>query len=205
MLQRVNNLILLLLAFTIYSCGDPNLAPSEDLIPQCEFDTTETIEFTNFGLKIPPFGMSTYFTNVFNQDIIYDLNQILETDGDYRILNPSMASISGNLKSDGKYCKGEKPFLYKKGNENILLNSIKVPAPSSTGFQGEVSITVRTDDFQDYNGSIYYYVRWNTTSNDPDQFVDGDLEGEKVPFDTEGFLIMPPDQPLYIDGTYQLN
>jgi hypothetical protein len=190
----------LLMVFSIIGCGPPPTGGGTT-IPQCDFDSTEQIAMTDFGLSFPG-GMSTYFNNVFNQDIIYDLTQILETEGDYDP-GPSLAMVTGNFKSDGTYCKGEKPFTYKKGNRNVMMNSVKVPAPSSTGFSGEVTITIRTDDFNNPSGGFYYYVRWKTTSNDASNFANGDLTGEKVSSDTQGIIIMPPDIPIYMDGGYQ--
>jgi hypothetical protein len=193
---------ILVLVCTFFGCDGPDLGGGKTP-PRCNFDSQQEIAMTDFGLRIPS-GMSTYFKNVFNQDVIYDLIQILDTDGNYSFDGISKASISGNIKSDGKYCIGEKPFAYSKGNPNVMINSIKVPEVTNTGFHGEVTITIRTDEFHDDSGGvIYYYVRWKTSSNNPDQFVNGDLMGEKVTVAATGGVFIPADDPIYLDGQYQ--
>lgn len=191
--------------FFVIGCGgfDPGVEP----IPQCDFSGTEEIFFTDFGLRLPNIQYTNVaFHNAFNVGgTIYNLNTVLDPKGDYRFTE-NRSEIRGSLRADGTLCKGDKPFLYRSNNPNVLSNSIKVPAPSNTNFSGEVTIIIKTDSFREQgsgNNNHGFYVRWETTANNPDIFVNGNILGEKVGFDWDLDLIYIPDEePIYSDGGY---
>lgn len=144
------------------------------------------------------------FNNAFNVGpTIYDLNTVLDPKGDYR--SPENRSkVSGSLRADGTLCKGDKPFNYSKGNPNVLSSSIRVPAPSNAGFSGELSVIVKTDSFREQGSGNNqgFYVRWETSSNNPDLFVSGNIYGEKIPFDLDADQLYIADEPINNDGGY---
>ena len=195
-----------LCALTLSNIGCKPPLGDPDTVPQCEFSRTKEITFTDFGLRLPYIqSANVAFNNAFNVGgIIYNLNTVLDTKGDYRYPN-SNAQVIGNIKVDGA-CKGEKPFYYKKNNPNVLNNSVIVPAPEIDEFGGEVSITVATDSFREQGSAnkMGFYVRWDVRAHDPDHFVNGNILGEKVGFnwDDDATILFVNDEPIYNGGGY---
>ncbi|MEP6261609.1 MAG: hypothetical protein ABJ092_08530 [Gillisia sp.] len=195
------------LTFSIVSCN-VSFEP-KDTIPECDFSGVKTFTMTDFGLTLPNIqSANVAFHNAFNiGGVIYNLNTLLDTKGDYRYPD-NEAAVFGKLLADGTQCKGEKPFKYKTGNPNVSINSVTVPAPSNVGFYGEVTIKAKTDSFRE-QGAGYnqgFYIRWEVVENDPDNFVTGNIQGEKIPFDYNADMMYIPDiqEPIYMDGNYQL-
>lgn len=185
-------------------CGDVHLGGT-DPIPECEFDEPVTFTMGDFGLTIPAYT-SPAFNNAFNVGgIIYNLNTVLDAKGDYGFQS-NKAKVTGKLVSDGENCKGTNSFSYSKGDSRVLANSIIVDAPSNTSFSGEVSVTIRTDDFMDvYSNNQAFYIRWRVAENDPDKFVNGNLTGEKVSYNPDfESIYIPRDELIYYDGRTQL-
>lgn len=196
------------IGLSVTSCDEPNFEQDEPTIPQCDYSSYEEIQMGDFGLKIPE-EMSYGFKIAFNsRDVLYNLNTVLETQGNFGYTTDLRAMIKFNLVSDGQTCKGDESDTYYKGNENVLISSVKIPKPSNAAFYGSVTITIRTDDFnEDVENYPGYYVRWTATDNDGNNWADdGNLLGEKFPIDYDGeqMVYIPRDEPIYNDGRNQL-
>lgn len=193
---------------TLGSCDEFALDPV-DPIPECDFSAKKTYTMTDFNLVLPNIqSANVAFFNAFNNGgIIYNLNTLLETKGDYRYPE-NEAAVYGKMTADGSECKGEKEFEYKEGNPNVMSNSVAVPVPANNDFYGEVTVKARTDSFRE-QGSGYnqgFYIRWEVTENDSDNYVEGNLMGEKIAFDWDEDMMYIPEiqEPIYIDGNYGL-
>lgn len=203
--------ILYFLSISIFIVGCEWTPGPDDvvLVSECDFSDTKTYTMTDIGLELPYIQAGNVaFHNAFNiGGVIYNLNTLLETKGDYRYPEND-AAVYGKFTADGTYCKGEEEFEYKDGDPNVMMNSVSVPIPASTNFQGEVTIKSKTDSFRE-QGSGYnhgFYVRWEVTENDPDNFIDGNLKGEKIGFDWDQDMMYIPEiqEPIYIDGNWGL-
>lgn len=203
-MKRFFTLIFGIMLFGFNSCDKPG-GFDGPIIPQCDFSEPRQYTFGDFSLRIPR-GTTPYFEQRFPLDkIVYDLNNVLEVNGDFDYTS-SNAEVRGKAISDGYYCKGENPFVYKKGSPNVLIQGIIVDVPSNTTFEGEVKVVVRTDDFREVSGSgVAYYVRWETVENDGDSWINGNLLGEKKSFDPYGdlMLLTPDNGYIYNDGSNQ--
>ncbi|WP_156100704.1 hypothetical protein [Gillisia sp. Hel_I_29] len=177
--------------------------------PDCDFSATKTYTMTNFSLGLPNIQSTNVAFNIAfnNGGVIYNLNTLLETKGDYRYPE-NEAAVYGKMTADGSECKGEKEFEYNEGDSNVMSNSVAVPVPSNSSFYGEVTVKAKTDSFRE-QGSGYnqgFYVRWEVTENDGDNFVEGNIQGEKINFDYDQDMMYIPEiqEPIYIDGNWGL-
>ena len=178
--------------------------------PDCDFSATETYTMTDFSLGLPNIQSANvaFYIAFNNGGVIYNLNTLLETKGDYRYPE-NEAAVYGKMTADGSECKGEKEFEYKEGDSNVMSNSVAVPVPSNSSFYGEVTIKAKTDSFREqglgYNQG--FYVRWEVTENDPDNFVEGNIQVEKINIDFDEDMMYIPEiqEPIYIDGKWGLS
>ncbi|WP_405199299.1 hypothetical protein [Christiangramia sp. LLG6405-1] len=202
--------IFFLMIFLIFfvSCDGIDDIIDTEPVTECEFSETKTYTFTNFNLEIPNIQSANVgFHIAFNNGgIIYNLNTLLETKGNYRYPE-NEAAVYGKMTADGSECKGEKEFEYREGNQNVMSNSVSVPVPANYDFYGEVTVKSKTDSFLE-QGSGYnqgFYVRWEVTENDPNN-LDGNLMGEKIRFDWDEDMMYIPEieEPIYIGGNYGL-
>lgn len=203
-MKKITMFCALLLSFLVVGCGDVTFEGGET-IPECKFDEPTTYTMGDIGLSIPSYT-STYFRNIFNVGgVIYNLNTVLDGKGDYGF-ESSKAKVSGKLISDGENCKGTSTFSYDKyDDDKVLASSVIINTPSNAPFSGEVSITIRTDDFiEQYTSNQAFYVRWRVVEND-DNFVDGNLTGEKISYNPDfQSIYIPREETIYLDGKYQL-
>tara|TARA_R100000935_G_C2816914_1_gene157761 strand:+ start:652 stop:1260 length:609 start_codon:yes stop_codon:yes gene_type:complete len=196
--MKQNSIYVLIVAiFSLCSCEtfNPNDEPPK---PDCVYDSQETISFINFGLKVPEYT-GQFFDTAFGINFassdrtIYFLTQVLETKGNQGHENIASAEI--RFITDGENCATSKKFDFKAGNPNVGVTSIVAPAPSSR-WSGDVKITIRTDVFYSEYDNAAFTVNWTKQENNPDNIVEGNLIGQKLPYRQDPQAIIIPT-PIY--------
>lgn len=179
----MKNLIIILKAMfllvVLQSCSNVVV---EGSVPECEWNDTDMVQFYDLQLRHPS-SISIYHSNLIPLDNIErSLINILETNGDAP--NDGNSSyVKVNLIPNVSDCYGDETVKYhnydysgKVGASNIL-----VPFVSNADFWGEVTVTIRTDVFNNTVGSnAYYHVLWEETGNNPNGGFVGDIYGTKV-------------------------
>lgn len=168
----------------------------------CEYDSQETIAFNNFGLKVPEytgqsFDMAFGINYATSDRIIYSLLQVLETKGNQGPDNIANAEI--RFLTDGQNCANIGVFDFEAGDPEVGSTSIVAPAPS-TPWTGDVKITIRTDAFYSEYDNKAITVTWTRQENNPDNILEGNLNGQKMPYRLDPQAIIIPT-PIYGDGT----
>jgi hypothetical protein len=153
-----------ILSFYVTSCRDIN--PRVVPISLCNYTKTEKVQLTNLKLKVPN-GMSTsYYNNsgVYPDRTFDNLNLALDS-GDAP--QAYKGSLTINLKSSAKTCKGDNSETIPGKNSRIQGKSINMLVPSSVAFEGQATIKIVGDDWKSKDGLRSAYVYWEGTGNDP--------------------------------------
>ncbi|MBO2544886.1 hypothetical protein J0871_10710 [Salegentibacter sp. BDJ18] len=168
----------------------------------CEYDSQETISFINFGLKVPEytgqfFDMAFGINYASSDRTIYFLTEVLETKGNQAPENVADAEI--RFITDGDNCVNTGKFNFQAGDPEVGATSIVAPAPS-TRWTGDVKITIRTDAFYSEHDNTAITVTWIKQENNPDNIIEGNLNGQKMPYRMDPQAVIIPT-PIYGGGT----
>lgn len=184
-----------LLLLLLQSCG--KFPPPPQAKPTCLWDKTEQVVFYNLQLMYPA-GLSDYHTRLLPYDGI-DRNFI-----DVMLRNNDVgttgvkAEVRLNVKSDGTRCIGEKTTTYNKSNyfNGLGGNMIKSPMPSNTPFVGEITVTLKSNVYNNTSGNgAYYHIIWEQTGNNPNGGMAGTMLGKKITYYTiNGAKLIVPEK-----------
>lgn len=171
-----NLLLITITTLTLLSC-EPKIPLDTKPIPKCAFDAKRQVVLYDLKLNDPN-GMSFYYSNIaFPTNATKGLYTVLETKGNYDS-NKTNSLISVKILADGKDCKGEEGYEYRKGNQDVHFNSITNVLYPSNG-DGETTIDIRTDDFYEDETGRGYNVTWSTSGNNPNGGLKENLTGKK--------------------------
>lgn len=201
MKQKLFFLLTAVICCMTSSCDDWDPDPDPPLIT-CEYDSQETISFINFGLKVPEytgqsFDMAFGINYASSDRTIFFLTQALETKGNQGPENVAIAEI--RFLTDGKNCADKGVFNFEAGDPEVGATSIVAPAPS-TPWTGDVKISIRTDAFYNEHDNAAITVNWVKQENNPDNIIEGNLNGDKMLFRPDASAIIVPT-PIYGGGT----
>lgn len=198
-----------LLLLLLQSCKNWDGGPGSLKKPNCSWDKTEQVVFYNLQLKYPD-GLSDYHTRILPYDKIdRSFIDVILRNSDAGSAGYT-ANIRANVKSDGTKCIGEKTTTYDKSNYSSGLGGgmIKSPFPSNTAFVGEITVTLKSNVYNNTSGSgAYYHILWEQTGNNPNGGMAGTMIGKKISYFTiNGInLIVPePDNNYYYSGGIEM-
>jgi len=171
--------------------------------PPCEWTGSNQVVFYDLRLNYPV-DLSPALEMYLPIDKIgRSLTQVLAIKGNADF-STSKASITVNMKADGRACIGEKTIQFLKGSPNVSIGTIDVPYVSNAVFLGEVTVGLRTDIFINTIGNdSYYHVMWTATGNDPNGGVVGDIIGTKITYaflNGTSSIVFPKQGYVIIDG-----
>lgn len=171
---------IILFAILLFGCVDGSFDPNKPP-PSCEWNDTDDISLIGLQLRYPN-GLSNFHQIQTGGINGFDLITVLETKGD--AFSENRAKASADIKASGRTCIGQESVSYKAGATEVGPVSIQIPIVTNVIFDGEVTVGIRTDSYQDTNGnSNYYHIMWNTTTNDyPYSQLNSDLMGVKTSY-----------------------
>lgn len=194
----------IILLLFLQSCKKPDFGP-KPVIPNCAWDRTEMIIYSKLQLMYPA-GLSDYHTRLLPLDKIDRsfLDVILRNSD----IGPSgyTGNIRANIKSDGTKCIGERTTTYDKSNYTSGLTGyfIRTPFPSNASFVGEITVTIKSNVYNNTLGNgAYYHILWEQTGNNPNGGMANTMYGKKIAYYTiNGRQLIVPDERenYYISG-----
>ena len=204
MKKLIYSLLTALVLIGLQSC---NREFGPDSVPACDWNDIETVVFYDLQLAHPT-GLSGFHYNIIPLDRIErSLINIIETNGDAPN-GKNSSNVRANIKPDGTTCTGEPEMVqYNISNYsgNVGASDVKVPFTSNADFFGEVTVTIRTDVFNNISGAdAYYHVVWDETGNNPNGGFVGNIMGKKMSYininGTQSILVGGQNGYLYKGG-----